>query len=64
MSLDGLTDRAESVAKRLELLVASMHDLPDAGAPPAKPQPAPEAQPDSPLGPMFKRHDNIDSGAA
>jgi hypothetical protein len=28
-SLDGLTDRAESVAKRLELLVASMHDLPD-----------------------------------
>ena len=28
-SLDGLTDRAENVAKRLELLVASMHDLPD-----------------------------------
>jgi len=27
-SLDGLTERAESVAKRLELLVASMHDLP------------------------------------
>lgn len=26
-SLDGLTDRAETVAKRLELLVASMHDL-------------------------------------
>ncbi|MBU2981189.1 hypothetical protein KO498_05130 [Lentibacter algarum] len=28
-SLDGLTDRAENVAKRLELMVASMHDLPD-----------------------------------
>ncbi|WP_101067131.1 hypothetical protein [Roseovarius salinarum] len=28
-SLDGLTDRAENVAKRLELLVASMHDLPE-----------------------------------
>lgn len=28
-SLDGLTERAENVAKRLELLVASMHDLPD-----------------------------------
>lgn len=28
-SLDGLTERAEGVAKRLELLVASMHDLPD-----------------------------------
>ena len=27
-SLDGLTDRAEGVAQRLELLVASMHDLP------------------------------------
>jgi hypothetical protein len=27
-SLDGLTERAESVAKRLELLLASMHDLP------------------------------------
>ncbi|PIE12443.1 MAG: hypothetical protein CSA70_09845 [Rhodobacterales bacterium] len=34
-SLDGLTDRAENVAKRLELLVASMHDLPDPAAPPA-----------------------------
>lgn len=32
-SLDGLTVRAEDVAKRLELLVASMHDLPD--SPPA-----------------------------
>lgn len=33
-SLQGLTDRAEDVARRLELLVASMHDLPQArGAP-------------------------------
>ncbi len=28
-SLDSLTERAEGVAKRLELMVASMHDLPD-----------------------------------
>lgn len=28
-SLGELTDRADDVAKRLELLVASMHDLPD-----------------------------------
>ena len=28
-SLDDLTERAEDVAKRLELLVASMHDLPE-----------------------------------
>lgn len=37
-SADGLialTNRAESVAGRLELLVASMHDLPDPAAPPA-----------------------------
>lgn len=31
-SLEGLTDRAENVARRLELLVAAMHDLPDTGA--------------------------------
>ena len=29
-SLDELTGRAEGVAQRLELLVAAMHDLPDA----------------------------------
>lgn len=28
-TLDSLTERAEGVAKRLELMVASMHDLPD-----------------------------------
>ncbi len=27
MSLDGLTERAESASRRLELLVASLHDL-------------------------------------
>ncbi len=31
-NLDGLTRRAESVASRLELMVASMHDLPGPGA--------------------------------
>lgn len=45
-SLDGLTDRAEQVAKRLELLVASMHDLPDA------PPPAPVSKTET----MFFRH--------
>ena len=33
-SLTDLTNRAESVAKRLELMVASMHDLPQKNAPP------------------------------
>ncbi len=38
-SLDGLTDRAENVAKRLELMVASMHDLPEQPrAQPVQPQ--------------------------
>lgn len=49
-SLEKLTDRAESVAKRLELMVASMHDLPSA-------QPEPEPEPKAPLGPIFRRHD-------
>ncbi|MFP4044100.1 MAG: hypothetical protein ACLFTP_05965 [Rhodosalinus sp.] len=43
-SLDELTGRAETVAKRLELLVASMHDLPEAGAPPKTPE-APQGEP-------------------
>lgn len=30
-----LTDRAEALSSRLELLVASLHDLPDEAAPPA-----------------------------
>ncbi|HOZ31351.1 MAG TPA: hypothetical protein PLM52_00610 [Tabrizicola sp.] len=32
-SLEGLTARGEAVARRLELLVASLHDLPDPKAP-------------------------------
>lgn len=39
-SLQELTDRAEDVARRLELMVASMHDLPQQPAePPQQPQP-------------------------
>ena len=44
-ALDQLTERAESVAQRLELMMASMHDLPDAPMPETqaeeKPAPAP-----------------------
>lgn len=46
-SLDGLTVRAEDVAKRLELLVASLHDLPDAEQ---------AAAAESPSEAMFVRH--------
>ncbi|MCZ7674936.1 MAG: hypothetical protein M5U35_02230 [Roseovarius sp.] len=39
-SLDGLTERAEAVARRLELLVASMHDIPQAAEPEPRREPA------------------------
>lgn len=52
-SLVNLTDRAESVAKRLELMVASMHDIPESPAAPRPPEPQ------SPLGPVFRRHEDM-----
>lgn len=52
-ALGDLTDRAESVAKRLELMVASMHDIPDSPAAPRPPEPQ------SPLGPVFRRHEDM-----
>lgn len=71
-SLQALTQRAEAVAKRLELLVASMHDLPDAdpgpeyerpGPPPPKetaPAPATEARKRSAV-PFFMRRPEGDA---
>jgi len=59
-SLEELTDRAEAVAKRLELMVASMHDLPDE----SEAHPAPEPQPRSPLGPVFRRHEGASARRA
>lgn len=47
-SLEDLTRRAEDAAKRLELMVASLHDLPPKGARPDAP-PAPSS-------PVFSRH--------
>ena len=41
-SLTAVTERAEDVARRLEMMVASMHDLPTPAAPPEPPAP-PEA---------------------
>jgi len=55
-SLGELTDRAEDVAKRLEMLVASMHDLPQPAA--SAPEPAPE-----PAEPVFVRHARSGSAA-
>ncbi|WP_297772858.1 DUF6468 domain-containing protein [uncultured Roseovarius sp.] len=60
-SLEALTVRAEDVARRLELLVASMHDLSD---PPPKTEPKRTEPPEDrsavgsaqASGPVFKRH--------
>lgn len=78
LSLDGLTDRAESVARRLELLVASMHDIPQAPAQPAaagggsRTSPAADPPTTSPASsteaetpePVFRRHRIAAGGAA
>ncbi|UWS79652.1 hypothetical protein N1037_01140 [Phaeobacter sp. G2] len=44
-ALDQLTGRAESVAQRLELMMASMHDMPEANV--AAPQPRRAVAPDA-----------------
>jgi len=58
-SLGGLTERAEDVAKRLELLVASMHDLPEptTQTDPVQPQ-SPSAKQDQET--VFFRHPRED----
>ncbi|WP_417726566.1 DUF6468 domain-containing protein [Roseovarius sp.] len=62
-SLGGVTGRAEEVARRLELLVAAMHDLPNQELTPEPPKPA--RVPDQAVnqGPVFKRHQEMVRGA-
>lgn len=43
-SLEALTARGEAVARRLELLVASLHDLPEPGAASRPAAPVPEEE--------------------
>ena len=66
-TLDQLTDRAEDVSKRLELLVAAMHDLPE----PPRPRAAPDAAPPEPQpragsdsGSLFRSHRSWPAEAA
>ena len=63
-SLEALTDRAEGVAKRLELLVASMHDLPETRPAPVQEETPAEIQPVPSSGLIFKRHRNVETGAS
>ncbi|WP_299414025.1 hypothetical protein [uncultured Sulfitobacter sp.] len=59
-TLTDLTKRAEDMSRRLELQMASLHDIPTqpaAEAPPPPPvaEPAPAAAPPSPAAPLFAR---------
>lgn len=58
-SLEDSTRRAEDAARKLELMLAALHDLPVArkedAAPPA-PEPRAPAQPAPPAGPTFRRN--------
>lgn len=48
-ALETQTRRAEDAVKRLELLISTLHDLPEPAAPPAPtPAPAPAAEPAEP----------------
>ncbi len=58
--LGDLTGRAEVVAHRLELLMASMHDIP--GTKPEGQKPRQNESPRPTDGPMFVRHERGDSG--
>lgn len=51
-TLGALTDRAETISRKLELQMASLHDVPD----PVEQEPTPPAQEAPPSGPMFTRH--------
>ena len=60
--LEDLTGRAESVASRLELMMASLHDLPEAAPQPAPapsepPRVQPDPEPKVSAGVMFKRRE-------
>jgi len=55
--LESVTERAETVARQLEIMLASLHDLPDSSArPTAETVPDPEPDGKSRTEPMFKRH--------
>lgn len=73
-ALDDLTGRAESAAQRLELLMASLHDMPgqDISSPPidrmqrsgapSGPEPLASEAPRPSGGPMFMRHERNANG--
>ena len=63
-SLESQTARAEAVAARIELLLASMHDLPEPGQRPASASPEPEEEGDRKLRFIRRRPARSDLEAA
>ncbi|MFC3612650.1 hypothetical protein ACFORG_02665 [Lutimaribacter marinistellae] len=64
-ALDALTGRAESVAQRLELMMASMHDVvPERSTEDNEPAPAKKDEARPPAGVMFVRHERNAAGGA
>jgi len=59
-ALNDLTGRAEAVAQRLELMMASMHDVPEPCPPDAEPEQTGTTR--STGGPMFVRHERTANG--
>lgn len=59
-ALDELTGRAEAVSQRLELMIASMHDIPETSQEVETHKPDQSAR--TPNGPMFVRHERSTSG--
>ena len=57
-ALSKMTDRAELIARRLELLMASMHDMPETSSaePNITPEPSPKETVSENSGPVFIRH--------
>lgn len=53
-TLTDLTERAEAMSKRLELQMASLHDIPQTPSDPVAPDPAPAQT--AQTEPMFMRH--------
>ncbi|MCD2363368.1 hypothetical protein [Sulfitobacter mediterraneus] len=54
-TLTQLTSRAEDTARRLELQMASLHDLPPSQEPEPQASPPPTSAPPKPVEPMFVR---------
>lgn len=61
-TLTELTQRAEEISRRLELQMASLHDLPEpAAAADTVTAPPPAPEPKSPAAPMFSRRTHEDN---